>query len=424
MLNQQFSVATNTVLDKTNLNSIIEKLGFEAEEIEGVNPKLRKTTIPFIFPNAENSLFKRLRKHFDFCKIIKNEDEFHAQLTLAKWVNSHIYRSDEVAAVSNPLEVLELSREKATGFWCGHFGHVYAACANAAGFTARHLGIDSLHTKYEDSTHHGTNEIYSTVFRKWFIIDSMHGCIYFKDKVPLNAYEIATEWLKNQGANIEIYDFNADKIITRSHKCTVNNQHESSAYYFFFTDILMDPFYNNGEAYPHRLLFFEDRGREKHIWYQGPGGKTKGRGSYRHGGYAGSFLHTDQLDDFYFDVNTVYIKSRSLHLKEKSLALSFETFTPNFSYFLYKLNDGPWRKFSGHKRWNREEGGYLLKDGKYNIYPDKEPHLNEIKWKLKPGHNSIEVKPVNYSKREGATSSLYLTLKTNPAFKKNKAQTH
>ncbi|MDD5599624.1 MAG: hypothetical protein PHV82_16890 [Victivallaceae bacterium] len=411
MLNQQFPLGIKTVLDKTGLNSIIEELGFEAVEIKGVNPELRKTTIPFIFPNAENLLFKRLRRRFDFCELIKDEDEFHAQLTLAKWVDSHIYRSNEVAAVSNPLEVLELSGEKTTGFWCGHFGHVYAACANAAGFTARHLGIDSLHTKYEDSTHHGTNEIYSTVFRKWFILDSMHGCIYFKDKIPLNAYEIAAEWLKNKGADIEIYDFKAEQIVVKSHKQTVNDQHESSAYYFFFTAILMDPFYKNGEAYPYRLLFFEDRERKKHIWYQGQGGKTKGKGSYRHGGYAGGFLHTDRLDDFYFDVNTVHIKSRSLNLKEKSLALSFETLTPNFSYFLYKLNDGPWRKFSGRKRWNRKEGGYSYKDGKYNVFSENKPRLNEIKWKLKPGHNSIEVKPVNRLGREGASSCLYFEVR-------------
>ncbi|MDD5728763.1 MAG: hypothetical protein PHV59_09375 [Victivallales bacterium] len=415
MLKQPFSVEIGPLPDETRLNSIIKELGLEAVEIKGVNPELRKTTIPFIFPNAENSSFRRLRKRFDFCKTVENEDEFQAQLKLACWVNSHIHRSDEVAAVSNPLEVLELSEKKTTGFWCGHFGHVYAACANAAGFTARHLGIDSLHTKYEDSTHHGTNEIYSTVFRKWFIIDSMHSCIYFRDRIPLNAYELAAEWLKNKGADIEIYDFKADQIIAKSHKRTVNDQHESSAYYFFFTDILMDPwapFYRSGGAYPYRLLFFEDRERKKQVWYQGQGGKTHGKGSYRHGGYAGGFLHTGRLDDFYFDVNTVYIKPRCLNVGEKSLAVAFETFTPNFSHFLYRLDGGTWRRFSGWKRWSREKGGYLMKDGKYNIFPDKEPRLNEIKWKMKPGLNTIEVKPVNRSGREGAVSSLYLTLKS------------
>ncbi|MDD5599231.1 MAG: hypothetical protein PHV82_14890, partial [Victivallaceae bacterium] len=320
--------------NENKLNLCLKELGLETVEIRSLNPELRKTTIPFIFPNSENILFKRFRKYFDFCEVIKNENEFNAQLILAKWVDSHIYRSNEIASVGNPFEILELSRKKTAGFWCGHFGHVYAACANAAGFTARHLGIDSLHTKYENSTHHGTNEIYSTVFRKWFIIDSMHGCIYLKNQIPLNAYEIAEEWLANKGKSIDIYDFNKDKIIDKSHKRVVNNQHESSAYYFFFTNILMDPFYNNGEAYPYRLLFFENQERKKHIWYQGAGGETKGKGSYRHVGYSGSFLHTSRLDDFYFDVNTVQIKYRPLSVREKTIALSFETFTPNFSHFL------------------------------------------------------------------------------------------
>jgi len=324
-------------------------------------------------------------------------------LELAKWVDAHIYRSNDVGAVSNPLEILELSRKKTVGFYCSHFSLVFAACANAAGFTARCMAIDSLHTKYENSTHHGTNEIYSTFYRKWFLIDSMHGCIYLKKQIPLNAYEIAEEWLANKGENIDIYGFNKDKIINKSHKVTLKNQHESSAYYFFYTAILMDPFFNNGAAYPDRMLFFENQERKKYAWYQGPGGK-----SHLHIGYSGAFLHTSRLDDFYFDVNTVYIKTRPL-TAAGDIALSFETFTPNFSHFLYRLNGGAWCKSSGSKPWNRRQGGYSMKNGKVS-FPDV--LLNEIRWRIRHGGRySLEVKPVNRLSREGATSSLSFTLK-------------
>ena len=390
--------------DAPNLSLCAKKLGLKIRKVDVINPELKKTTIPFNFPNAESALLKRLRNSFDFCTVVKNKDEFQDQLALAKWVNRHVCRTGNTAASEDPIEILQLSRKKTVGFWCGHFEIVYAACANAAGFTARRLAIDSLHTKYQDSTHHGTNEIYSTSFRKWFVIDSMHNCFYVKNHIPLNAHEIAEEWLANKGKNIHIYDCNR-KEIDKSHKHVLNNQHESSAYYFFYTNVLMDPFYNSGNAYPYRLLFFVDKEREKHVWYQGPGGKTHGKGSYRHSGYSGAFLRTNRLDDFYFDVNTVHIKVRPI-IDLKALALSFETFTPNFSHFLYRLNHDVWQKFSGRRPWNLREGGYCVKDGKYNVFPDQLPRLNEVAWKIRRGFNSVEVKPVNLLGKEGAVSRL------------------
>jgi len=395
--------------DAPNLISCAKMLGLKIKKVAVTNPELKKTTIPFIFPDAESSLTKRLREDFDFCRVVKNKDEFKAQMALVNWIFLNVYwpRSGSlagtVAATGDPIEVLELSRKKTTGFWCGHFGHVYAACANAAGFTARHLGIDSLHTKYQDSTHHGTSEIYSTSFRKWFLIDSMHNCFYTKNKIPLNAYEIAAEWIANKGKDVHIYDCSR-KEIKKSHKRTLNNQHESSAYYFFFADMLMDPFHKYGNAYPYRMLFFRDKERAKHIWYQGPGGKTNGKGSFRHSGYSGAFMFTDRLDDFYFDVNTVHVKVRPI-ADTQTMALSFETFTPNFSHFLYKINGGAWRKFSGRRPWNPREGGYCLKDGKYNVFPEKLPRLDELGWEIRRGSNSFEVKPVNLFGKEGAASS-------------------
>ena len=397
-----------------NLIPCVKALGFKIGKIDIVNPGLKKTTIPFNFPNTESSLMKRLRENFDFCHVVKNKDEFQDQLELAKWVNMNIFwprtgkLAGTVAATGDPIEVLELSKKKTTGFWCGHFGHVYAACANAAGFTARHLGIDSLHTRYQDSTHHGTTEIYSTSLRKWFLIDSMHNCFYVKNNMPLNAYEIAGEWLANKGKDVHIYDCNR-KEIDKSNKCTLHNQHESSAYYFFYTNILTDPFYNCGNAYPDRVLFFRDKERAKHVWYQGPGGKTNGKGSFRHGGYSGAFLFTDRLDDFYFDVNTVHIKVRPI-AGTQTAALSFETFTPNFSHFLYRFNGSAWQKFSGRRPWNPREGGYYAKDGKYNVFPEKLPRLDEVAWKIRNGFNSIEAKPVNLFGKEGAGSSIQFSV--------------
>lgn len=391
-------------MDRSDLSFCIKELGLDAREIKGVNPVLKTTTIPFIFPDIETLPFKRLRNRFDFCDVIKNKDEFQAQLELAHWVHSNIYRSEEVAAMNNPLEILELSRKKTVGFYCSHFAVVYSACANAAGFTARTIAVDSFHTRHEDSTHHGTNEIYSSVFRKWFLIDSMHGCIYQKKQIPLSAYEIAEEWLANKGKNIDIYDFNKKKIVEKSPKRTLNNQHESSAYYFFYTGILMDPFYNSGTAYPRRTLFFEDQERKKHVWYQGNAAR-----SHRHGGYSGAFLHTSRLDDFYFDVNTVHINTRPL-IATGDIAISFETLTPNFSHFLYRFDNGNWHKLSGSKPWNKRDGGYEKKDGKNGVFPDV--LLHEIRWKIKSGgHYSVEVKPVNRSGREGASSCLDFVLK-------------
>lgn len=386
------------------LKACLQELRFDAKNVTGVNPKLRKTTIPFIFPNPDGAAFKRLRKRFDFNETIQGLDEFQAQLELAKWVDAHIFRSDDVAATNDPLQVLELSAKKTVGFWCAHFGLVYAACANAAGFLARHLGVDSLHEAHENSTHHGTNEIYSTVFRKWYLIDSMHGCVYFKNETPLNAYEIAEEWLANQGQDVKIFDFHKNAVIDKSHKRVVNNKHESSAYFFFYTDVVMDPFLKNGDAFPHRQLFFEDEKRKKHVWLQGPAGKSR-----PHGGYSGAFLHTDRIDDFYFDANTVHITTRPV-TATRDIALSFETLTPNLSHFLHRLNDGAWRELPNSLKWNKRRGGYSKKDGNGPSFPDVLP--NEIRWKInRPGQYSVKVKPVNRLGREGAVSSLSFMLK-------------
>ncbi len=397
--------------DASSLAACAKTLGFNISKIKVTNPELRKTSIPYIFPNAENSSVKTLRRKFDFSEALGKGDEYQDQLAIARWVRANIYCPEKgrfagtVAATNNPIEILELSRNKAAGFWCSHFSIVFPACANAAGFVARSLGVDSFHTKYQDSTHHGTSEIYSTLLRKWYLIDTMHGCLYLKKGVPLNAYEIAEEWLDNQGKSIRIYNFLDDKIIRKSNKEALGSQHESSAYYFFKTSLLMDPFHRNGNAYPERSVFFRDKKRSKHTWYAGPGGKTGGKGSYRHPEYSGAFLTTSRIEDFYFDVNTVNVQARPMS-GTGSIALSFETFTPNFSKFLYRINRSGWKSFSGKRPWRAERGGYLLKGGEYNIYPEQKTRLDEVAWKIKRGLNVFEVKPLNLFKKEGAVSRI------------------
>ena len=392
------------------LTADLKKIGFRIKQIRANNPELKRTRIPFVFPQAEHPGWKRLRESFDFDRVVKNKDEFRDQLALAKWINRHVYRgSDNVPTMRShdPIEILKLSREKKAGFWCGHFSIVFPACANAMGFVARGLAIDSLHTRFQDSTHHGVAEIYSTSFRKWYAMDAMHNCYYTKDNIPLNAYEIAQEWLASKGKNVRIRDCDGNAI-NKSHKFVVNNRHESSAYYFFYTPCELDPFSNSGDAYPIRMVFFQDKRRQKQVWYQGAGGKSHGKDSRRHIGYNGMFMYTDRLDDFYYDVNTIQLKTRPITGK-KMVAVTLETLTPNLSHFLYRFNSGRWQKFSGQRPWNPEEAFYFTKAGKSNVCQDGLPHRNELVWPIRRGFNSIEAKPCNLFGREGATSSLQFT---------------
>ena len=258
------------------------------------------------------------------------------------------------------------------------------------------------------NTCHGTCEAYSTRLRKWFLIDPMYGMYYTKHGIPLSAYEIDCEWEADEGKDIRIINLDGEQI--PHGRGILPNQSEFSRYHFFKSRLLMDPFPSCGNEAPQRSLFFEDKARRERIWYNGPPGHRRPRR-----GSDGDLLPTERVDDFYFDVNLIHMETRP-RLKRGVLGVSFSTFTPNLSHFLYQVDGGAWRRFSGRRPWTEKEARFyrsaeeILADDeeKTDDAPADRGQIqqHEVPWKIHKGVNTFAVKPVNRFGREGGVSCL------------------
>jgi hypothetical protein len=216
----------------------------------------------------------------------------------------------------------------------------------------------------EGSTEHSSTEIWSNQHRKWVMLDPTFAMYVEKDGMPLNAFEIRTEWFERDGRDLVFVLDKARRRYRKADMPVLRGRFEG------FGDLVLD----GGAVNPYAFI-----GYIPNTNYLDSGPDYGRMFITQDSLCAGTKWHTrdvpkDPAVDPYFPINQA---TPTLEVRGDALRVSLRTLTPNFKAFLARIDGGEWR---------RTDDGF--------------------DWQPRAGANRLEVKSVNRFDVEGPTSTV------------------
>ncbi len=308
------------------LQSATARTGFKVRELELDQPRAIHPRLPFRSFASEDSLLVRLRERFDLPAAIDGApDEWQAQLRLMDWLHSKIENGIPEVEAEHALEILEYA-ETGKKFWCSYYAIAYAECAQALGWQARKLALDVRQDGSTDgSQHHGAAEVWSNQWGKWIFIDPQSNLHFEKDGVPLSAWEVRSEWLRDGGGQVR-HLVGLPPAAEHRNPAVVwwkLDQDETSLFFWLF---YTDSYATWEKGSPSKFLFPRDSANAGLTWYQNTG-QGKGR---LHTGYTNElFLETDRIEDAYWTVGVT--ETQLLEAGKGTVVLSLDSWCPELA---------------------------------------------------------------------------------------------
>jgi len=352
--------------------------------IKAAGGRVIEPAYPFIYQDMGHL---KVRKLYDRAGIAEMERKSRTELELLQsisdWANKQWGHIQPLPyATWDALEILDKA-ERGDAFWCTYKAALFVQACNAAGITARMLGINP-----KDSAAHTVTEVYSNEFRKWIAWDPWMNCYFERDGVPLSALEIHNSAdningiflvFGENGRGTEYWDYKTGKAETIPHANKRIPVEEDPAkgllkYYYDYRIVLR----NDHTVHPQSTenVFIDDF----MVPYNARGGE-----------WWGPQLHwidentppqitawnSGEVTDFQWPLNEVKVDLKKLSVPGEPVVLEakFSTLTPNFSRYSLEINEK-------------------------NILVDGDVYI----WKLNKGTNTMNVSSVNDAGRSGFPS--------------------
>lgn len=364
------------------LQKAAEAAGFEVIENRSVIPRAAYSHLPFVASSYDDEGLAALRKTHSLEEMTAAAtDEWNAQQLLKDWVHGKIPLGHPTSSARHALDIL---KESARGekFYCTHYAITFAECATALGWQARKLGIDRLHAKDGfGSTHHGMAEIWSNQFAKWVAIDAHYNVHHEKNGIPLSAWEVRAEWLKNRGADVDRMVGAGPKAEKKNPARTALrrfNEDETSGYFWIYVDSRVTTTDHRDSA---KLFFLQDPANASLLWYQNHDQPTK-RGRLHAAYLKDLFVPTWRLDDVYWTVGMVDATIK--HVSQKSIQFALKSYCPNQVGFERSADAFEWAPVSD---------------------------AQSVEWTLNPGWNTLVLRTLARGNVTGPELTLLLFLK-------------
>jgi hypothetical protein len=247
--------------------------------------------VKYIWEDFERPKLKFLKEKYNLEQVVdKGKSEFEKQLLLKEWVHGVLpHGNNPKLHYKDAIEILE-GAKKGDEFYCTHYALTFIQTATALGWYSRKVSIDSDHGFREEEMHHGVCDIWTSTYKKWYVLDVQHNLHFEKDGIPLNVYEIRMEYLKNKAENVTgVLGQHKKRVYYNSYKKGFN---QPSNYFWFFI-LLRNNFFMNPNIYDAKALLWIDKYNINETWFMG--GKNKGR--YRkHPLYKKGFIKTSDIN--------------------------------------------------------------------------------------------------------------------------------
>lgn len=368
-------------LSSVRLAAAANAAGFVVRGAEADAPRAIRPRFPFTTFDYDASAMANLRKSYDLQDVVSGApDEWTAQLLLKQWVHGRIMDGDPRLSPRHAQDILELAA-KGEKFYCTHFAVSYVECAQALGWEARKIGVDRRHgPEGLESTHHGVAEVWSNQFCKWVVIDPQSDLHFEKKGVPLSAWEIRAEWLKNHGVNVDHVvgvpphsEVKKPAIVWWSRK----DEDETATYFWLY---ISDNASTGTDDSTCKRIFPQDSANAHETWYQNDNENHRSR---LHVGYLKNlFLPTDRIEDAYWTVGVTELDIQEA--SNGSIRFSLESYCPNRTGYEVAFDEGRWE---------------LVQDE------------TSVRWILHHGRNTLRLRTVNRGDIRGPETALLLKLK-------------
>ena len=329
--------------------------GFKVREVTTNIPAAARSRFRFVPFDYDDPRLGALREKYALEKLIEGSpDEWTAQLRLKEWIYERIPGGNPVSSPSSAQEILELAA-KGERFYCTQYAITYAECAQALGWQARKIGVDRRHgSEGMGSTHHGAAEVWSNQFRKWVVMDSQSNLHFEKKGVPLSAWEIRAEWLKNSGADVSHVVGIPPKAFTKNPAIVWWNRPDEDETATYFWIYITD---HTGPGTGVRHILPLDDAHTGAVWYQNDSG-----GSRVHIGYTKNlFMPTRRLEDAYWTVGIV--EAEIVAASGGVIRMSLDSYDPNRTGYEASFDGKNWTRVADEKSlaWSLTSGWNTLR---------------------------------------------------------------
>ncbi len=320
--------------------------------VEVENPVYKPNKAFEAFEDMSSAKAEHLITKYRLDTIFHGEtDEFKRILMLRHWIKSVIPiedYGDPYPGQGNVELILDYAM-KGQGYHCGHYMRVQNAVMTAMGYVTRSLGAGPgvQGTRFE---HHGTNEVWSNTFNKWFLLDAKYDHHFEKDGVPLSAVEIRNEYLKNEAADIQMVKGVGRTPLDYDDEVDMSKKEFAQTY----TWVTWDAFTNMFTDYPNHnvlLIMYGDTYYKNNTWIRG----TKPHWVY---GSPESLRVVEDINEIYFTPNTI---ASGVEINENTARIHLISDTPGFKeYQMKKLPEDKWETVDSEVKID-------LRDKKYEL---------------------------------------------------------
>lgn len=322
----------------------------------------------FRFDSFDNPKLKELREKYRLDEVVApGKDEFDRQILLLDWTHRQFKKFGRPSA--SPRGALEILKNVEEGhtFFCAQYGATFVSAAASLGWVDRALAL-RRHRDYPGagSPEHTSTEIWSNQHRKWIMMDPTGNLVVEKDGVPLNAYEIRTEWFSREGKDL-VFSIGKERKKHRKADLPIflgrfagfgdltvpANEMEKYGFTAYIPNTnLMDA----GPDYG-KMFIVKDQRCDGTKWHE----RT---------------VPANPAVDPYFPIGQAAV---TLQAEGDKVRVAFRTMTPNFKEYRVRMDGGEWRSS-----------------------PDS------LLWALRPGSNRLEARTVNQFGVEGPVSTVEL----------------
>jgi hypothetical protein len=343
-------------LTRERLKVAAEAAGFQVAAIQARIPATVHSRFPFTTFEYDDPLLQTLRREYPLEKVVSGApDEWTAQLRLKDWVFRQLPGGNPRHSPKNALEVLKLAAQ-GERFYCTQYAITYHDCAQAVGWQTRKISVDRKHGPVGmQSSHHGVAEVWSNQFCKWVVIDPQSNLHFEKKGIPLSAWEIRAEWLKNKGADVD-HVVGAPPNTAKKNPAMVwrvPDDDEIATYFWVAIEDHAD--LSKGS----RRIFPQDGWNEGEVWYQN---NDQTKGGQLHQGYIKNlFMPTDRIEDAYWTVGIIEVKLTGV--ASGAIRMSLDSYCPNRTAYELSRDGRNWEdvKNEGSLEWKLAPGWNMLR---------------------------------------------------------------